>query len=50
MTKIEPFSGIPRFRSSVKPTGQPPMIDLKRAAEAAAMSLRGKKYARKVTE
>jgi len=45
-TVLVPFTGKPRYRSTAKPTGQPPMIDLIKAAQAAAMSMRRSVYGR----
>jgi hypothetical protein len=43
--KPSKFTGIPRFRSSVRPTGEDiPLVSMKSCAEAAAMELRGKAF------
>ncbi len=41
------FDGKPRFRSTAKPTGEIPLFDLRKASETAAMSLRGRIFARR---
>lgn len=42
-----PFDGKPRFRSTAKPTGELPLIDMRKASEAAAMSLRHRVFTRR---
>jgi hypothetical protein len=42
-----PFDGKPRFKSTAKPTGYVSFFDLRKAAEAAAMSMRGRIFSRR---
>jgi hypothetical protein len=41
------YEGKPRFRSTAKPTGYVSFFDLRKAAEAAAMSMRGRILSRR---
>lgn len=47
-SEVKPYEGKPRFRSTAQATGFVPFVDLRKASEAAAMSMRCKIFSRRV--